>query len=350
VSLSDSDVRLASAERQASATGDALASGALDPPGTASVQAYVDHLLSRRADLQAAAVIEHLFGVRPLIEACFDDPSRALPAVWSGHVLGALGLCTPTPDGGWGAVTLAGVRVGSAVRLRGEIRVARRHSEGSLVLVRVDDDDLRLSWLDHRARGVGPREQGRPGAPDEAAPGWLVVDDAVAGAAVLSRPVTLAPGEALDEHLNAYAGVWALFAVTCARRGVRALRRSAGAARCPEGAPALSGSPLVALGITDVAIETEMTAVAVQQHLGGPATPAAHAGVSLALAAARALAAVADEIAALRDQLGLVVDTPLAAPGAAGALTASLGGILTLENELARRIGLGQHDTRADGQ
>jgi hypothetical protein len=86
----------------------------------------------------------------------------------------------------------------------------------------------------------------------------------------------------------------------------------------------------VALGITEVEIEADLTAAAVQRNRNG---------LAVAAAAARTLSAVAAKTEELRDVYGLEVDGPFAG-AAAKTLTAFLGGPLLLENELARALGI----------
>jgi hypothetical protein len=140
--------------------------------------------------------------------------------------------------------------------------------------------------------------------------------------------VTLAPDGELARLLAAYAGAWAKAAASCARDGVRALRRAARLA-------SLQGSQLVALAITEVEIETELTFAAAERD---------GARLAAAAAAARTLAAVAARTEELRDAYGLAVEGPFGAgaPGAAKTLTAFLGGPLLLESELARALGIGE--------
>ncbi len=270
--------------------------------------------------------LEHRFGVLPLLDAFFA-PGGELDAVVAGRKLGALGLFTPTPEPGWGAGAITGEPSGGGVLLRGDVRLPGPAADGSLVLVRLAGAEHRLAWLDHAAPGVERRGSRGGGAVGDG-PCWLHVEGAEAGPDVLSRPVTLAPGSALLRCLEAYAGRWAEPAVSCAREGIRALRRAARTA-------GFQTSQLVALGITEVEIEADLTAAAVRRSgdLGDPG------GLVVAAAAARALSAVAAKTAELRDAFGLEVDGPLAG-GSARTLTAYLGGPLLLENELARALGI----------
>ena len=112
-----------------------------------------------------------------------------------------------------------------------------------------------------------------------------------------------------------------------ARDGVRALRRAARIA-------SFQTSQLVALGITEVEIEADLTFAAVQRETGrldGLNT------LIVAAAAARALSAVAAKTEELRDAFGLEIDGPFA-EGSTKTLTAFLGGPLLLESELARAL------------
>ena len=314
---------------------------AVDPPAPtamASAPEWVETLMSRATAAEACAIVEHHFGALPLIERFFDHAEVPLAAVKSGVKLGALGLFTPTPDHGWGSAVIAGQPGGGMLRLRGEVRVSSRASVGSVVLVRLSDKDQRLVWLDHEAPGVEPRRSRTGGSPTASAPWWLAVEGAAIAEAHVSRPVTLVPAAELYERLERYVSVWALIALECARRTVRALRCAARTTRSPGQPEAFSASQLVAMDLAEVEIETELATAAARRHF---ARAAPHpSGLALALSSARALGAVAAKASELRDHLGLTIDGPLA-DVSAGTLTAHVGGAPMLENELGRALALG---------
>lgn len=303
----------------------------VEPPAMSIVE-WVDALMSRLAAPEACAIVEHRFGALPLIEALFEGGDDRMTAVRSSVTLGALGLFTPTPERGWGAVAMAGQSAGGMLRVWGEARVSNRMAGGTLVLVRLNDSDQRLAWLDHDAPGVEPRgsRTGGPVRPD--APWWLAAEDAAIVDARVSRPVTLDPRGELHERLQHYAGVWALIAIECARRTVRALRRAARTTRSPGQPDAFSTSQLVAMDLTEIEIETELAAAAARRHFAQAGTHPS--GLVLALCAARALAAAAAKTHELSDHLGLTADSPLADHDAAARITAHVGGVAMLENEL----------------
>jgi hypothetical protein len=304
-----------------------VSNAAADLPVTGSPREWVERLAAVLPAESAAAVIEHLFGVLPLATAFFG-PERQLAAVVAGQRLAALALFTPDPQLRWGAAAVAAESADGGLHLRGSARLPSRAASGALVLVRVGEE-RRLAWLDHDQPGVELRGD---------APCQLAIAGAAVGAEGVSRPVTLAAGGELWTHLARYAILWALAAVHWARGGVQALRR---AARAPqEGETRWSASQLVAMGIAEVEIETELAAMAVRTHFS-PAVgePAATAGLAIAVGAARALAAVATRTVELRDRLGLVAGGPLAG-GLPGPLAAALGGVLMLESELAAQLGV----------
>lgn len=269
------------------------------------------------------AAMEHRFGVLPLIETFFAAPG-AFEEVAAGRTRGALGLFTPAPEPGWGAAAIDGEPFEGGLVLRGDVRLPGPTADGSIVLVRLPEAEHRLAWIDHGAPGV-ERRGSRTGGPVGDGPCWIHIDGAVVGPDCVSRPVTLAPDNELARHLAAYAGVWASAAAVCARDGVRALRRAARIA-------ALQTSQLVALGITEVEIEADLTFAAVQRHAGRDGLH----GLLVAAAAARTLSAVVLKAEELRDAFGLEVDGP------ARSLTTFLGGPLLLESELARALGIGE--------
>lgn len=313
--------------------------GALDLPATAPPREWVESLAAALPAAVAGAVVEHLFGVLPLIETGFGrDPRGGLAEVLAGRKLGALGLFTPSPELRWGAVAIVAEPAGDGYRLHGEVRLPGGAADGALVLVRAGAEH-RLAWLDHDQAG-GVELHGD-------SPCRLVVDGAAVAAACVSRPVTLTPGAEPWTHLARYASLWALAAAIWAQRGVGALRR---AARTPQaGGTRWSASQLVAMGITEVEIETELTATALRAHFAAAAGADGAAGagglasldrLAMALGAARALSAVAARTVELRDRLGLATGG-LLADGLPGSLAAALGGTLMLESELGWCLGAG---------
>jgi hypothetical protein len=307
--------------------------GWADVPATESAADWVESLTSHLTAEAAFAVLEHLFGVLPLLDAFFEPRGTIAEAV-SGAKLGALGLFTPSPELGWAAAAVAGEPSGGGLLLRGAIRLPGPASDGSIVLARLEDGpEHRLAWLDHGARGV-ERRGGRPGVDS---PLWLDLEDVPVAHDLISRPVTLAPGSELCRRLEAYAGVWALAAVICARDGVRSLRRAARTAGQPG--KAFNTSQLVAMGITEVEIEAELAAAAARRA-PVPDDRSAAGALALATAAARVLASLAAKTAELRDRTGFAPDGPFADEGVARTLTAYLGGAPMLESELARALGI----------
>jgi hypothetical protein len=307
----------------------------LDAPAAAvdTSREPVESLMSRLPAAEAFAAVEHHFGVLPLVAAFFPAPGPVERAMAPPR-LASLGLFTPAPEPGWEASAVAGEASGAGLLLRGEVRLSGPGSDGSLVLARLESGEHRLAWLDHGASGVERRGARTAAQVRAGAPCWLALDGAMVDAALLSGPVTLA---ALAPHLEAYAGVWALAATICMGEGIRALRRAA-RTTTHRGA-AFRDSQRVTLGITEVEIEAELTAVAVRASLAlAPGDPAAVSGLLLAAAAARALAAVVALTAELRDGMGLEIDGPCAE--ATPSLTAFLGGPPSLESELARALGI----------
>ncbi len=280
---------------------------------------------------EAWAAMEHRFGVLPLIETFFAAQD-AFAEVIAGRTRGALGLFTPAPEPGWGAAAVDGKPSNGGLVLRGDVRLPEPTADGSIVLVRLSDAEHRLAWVDHHAPGV-ERRGSRTGGAVGGGPCWLHVEGAAVGPALVSRPVTLAPDGELSRHLVAYALVWASAAAVCARDGVRALRRAARTA-------AFQTSQLVAVGITEVEIEADLTFAAVQRNSGRDGLN----GLIVAAAAARTLSAVAAKTEELRDSFGLEIDGPFGFPegDSAKTLTAFLGGPLLLESELARALGIGE--------
>jgi hypothetical protein len=302
------------------------------PAGSGSIREQVEGLMSRLPAAEACAVVEHLFGVLPLLDGFFEPRQEVV----SGPELGSLGLFTPTPEPGWAAAAVVGEVGGAGLLLRGEVRLPSPASGGSIVLVRLAGGDHRLAWIDHGAPGVERRGSRTGGPVRDGSPCWLALEDATVGPDLVSRPVTPAPGSDLFRHLESYAGVWALAAAIAARDGVRALRRAA-RLNGHQGT-AFSTSQTVAMDIAGVEIEMELALAAAQRHLAS-GEEGGLGSLAVATAAARILAAVAARTAELRDLTGLEIDGPLAG-GSAAALSALLGGPAMIESELARALGI----------
>ncbi len=376
------DAGLAAAAR---ALAEGCGTGAADLVDCASPREWVESLATTLPAVAAAAVIEHLFGVLPLV-AGFFAPAPWCADVAAGRSLAALGLFTPDPELRWGAVAgqaaataaagdqaaaepaadgraagepavggTAAPEAAAGYRLSGTVRLAGCPGGGVLVLVR-SGEEHRLAWVDAGVSGVEWHGQG---------PCRAAMAGAAVGADCVSRPVTVTSGGELWTHLARYASLWGLAASIWARHGVLALRRAARAPRAGE--PRWSAAQLVATAVTEVEIEAELAATALRIHFataagqaargagadgahgsdGAHSSDGAHgpdgpdgaddADLAIAVGAARALAAVAACTVELRDRLGLAVEGPLA-DGLPGPLAASLGGVLMLESELAAQL------------
>lgn len=296
-------------------------------PPSESPREWIEGLLARIPPAAALAVVEHRYGVLPLAGAFFE-PRGWIEELAAGRKLGALGLFTPAPELRWGA-PVEGEPAGKGLLLRGEVRIASPAADGTIVLARAGGEH-RLAWLDHRAARIERRGSRKGGAVCDDAPCWLVLEGVAVGPDRVSRPLAALGGD-LFRHLEAYAGVWAHAAAICAGHGVRALRRAARTTGRPG--RAFSASQRVAMDITEVEIEAELTATAVR--LGSE-------GLVAATAAARTLAAVVARTQELRDLAGLEIESPLDGP----ALTAFLGGPLMLENELGHALGIPEAQTQ----
>jgi hypothetical protein len=296
------------------------------PPVMDSAPEWVEGLMSRVSATEACAVVQHLFGVVPLIDAFFQQEHDEMAAITAGVTRGVLGLFTSTATHRWGAAALRAESFRGAIRLSGEVSLPSQDADGSIVLVSLNETEHRLVWLHHHRPGVAQRGS------------WLVADGATISSACLSRPVRLDHDADLFRCLAVYASVWALLAVSHARREVRTLRCAVRTARGPGAPEAFSTSQLVAMGIAEVEIETELATVAARQHFALDAPPAASAAcLALAVSAARTLAAVSAKSRDLRDQLGLTLDADRC-DAAATTLMAAVGGTFMLEQELARVV------------
>lgn len=297
----------------------------------ASPIAWIEDLTARLPFPLTMAIVEHAFGVVPLVEEVFDVP---LEAVRRGDELAALGLFTPNAELSWSAAALAAERRGDEVLLSGEVRIPSPRAGTVLVLARLAGEGDRLALVD-----------ARNGANDDAAyrgPCWLAFDGTAVGRERTSRPLAPArqgaPPESCRRLLDDYAGVYALAASLYAVRGIRAVRRAA--RTTVRGPTPLNRSQVVAMGITEVEIETDLAAAAARTRWETEDGASRGSGIVVAAAAARALAQVVAKTRELTGKAGLECDGPFADEDAARLVDVFLGGQLMVESELAASIGL----------
>jgi hypothetical protein len=302
------------------------------PAAESGREAWVESLTRDLPAEESWLLLEHLFGVLPLLDAFFA-PQGLITEAATGAKLTSLGLFTPTPEMGLEAAAVEGKANGRGTLLHGEIRLPSPATDGTLVLVRVGGEH-HLAWVDHG--GPGLEWQGVRGGEGVShgadAPSWLAIDNTFIDPDLLSVPVTLDVGGDLFRCLDGYAGVWALAAALCAREAVHALRRAA--RTTSHGGKAFNASQWVSLGITEVEIEADLAAAAARHHLreGG------ESGLRVAAAAARALGAAAAKTVELRDDLGLEPGGPFSE--GARTFTSFLGGERMIEHELSRALGI----------
>ncbi len=303
---------------------------ALVEPGSAREQ--VESLMSRLPAAEACAVVEHLFGVLPLLDGFFR--AGAVEAASSPR-LGSLGLFTPTPEPGWAAAAVAGEPAGEGLLLRGEVRIPGPDSGGSIVLARLAGGEHRLAWIDHGAPGVERRGSRTGGAVRDGSPCWLALE----GVAVRPGP-GLAAGDS-GTRLRPLPAPRKLRGRLGPRRLDRRPRRG------PRAAPRRPAQRPPGDGLQRLADGGHGHRRGGDRDGADPRRGATVSGIrgrerrplAVAAAAARTLAAVAARTAELRDLVGLEIDGPLAG-GSAATLSAFLGGPLMIESELARALGI----------
>lgn len=313
--------------------------GGVEAPAAASPLEWIEELVSRLPFHLTLAIVEHAFGVVPLLAEAFDTPFEA---VRRGDELAALGLFTPNAELSWNAAALHGERHGRKVLLYGEARIPSALAESTLVLARLDGDGDRLALAAHGDKGVERRGRGN----GEAC--WLSFDGAELGPERVSRPVKVAssngdPPDGCRRRLDEYAAAYALAASLYAVRGVRELRRAARTTlrgATARGPAPLNRSQVVAMGITEVEIEVDLAAAAVRTRFETGGGEPAGSGLLLAAAAARALSAVAAKTAELTGKAGLECGGPFADDADLKLVDVFLGGQLMVESELASSIDL----------
>lgn len=306
----------------------------VEPRAFLSIQDWVAAVTRRLTAAEACTVAGHVFGVVPLLDALFDAGAGWLAAARAGATVGGLGVFTPAPEEGWGGAPLVGDVVDGALRVRGEVRVPSSASQGSIALVQTGRTDRRLVWIDHESIGVRKRRDRFNGVARADEPLWLIADGATIPNDRISRSVGLEPDGALYEQLERYAAVWSLIALEYARTTVHQLRRVARTTRRGGDGRPFSASQVVMMELGALEIETELTTLFANEHFTQQAPHPS--GLVLALAAARTVERVGAKASELCDHLGLLIDDALVDPHVAMRLTAHVGGVLTLENELAR--------------
>jgi hypothetical protein len=276
-------------------------------------------------------IIEHLFGVLPLLEFLQESADNALPlrAIGRGEARACLGLFTPTPDFSWTASAVHGQLSASRATLSGEVRIQSGPALPAtvdtwvMVLARFPDGELRLALFS--TKKMTPTSS------------WLVLDEVPVPHAFLSSPLSVRKGEPSFRALDGYAGVYAFVAGLYARRGLRAIRRAL--RKTVRGGAAFNTSQVLAMGTTELEVQVTLLMTAARAHLESEAVGPA-SGLALAASAARLLSQVAARTSELRAKAGVTGPGPLAHPSTQDVIDVALGGQLLIESELACAIGI----------
>ena len=317
----------------------AKATGA-EPPElpTESPQRWIEGLATALPMPVTLPILEHLFGVMPVVRDRFDSSEPLVTAVEDGTHLTSLGLFTPNPEFSQTAAAIAGSITDGTVRLSGEVLVPSTRSDSTLVLVRVDGDD-RLALVPHDLEGAevgGARSATTSSQPDR--PRWLVLENAEVVPRLVSEPLDHDPSGMFVRSLDAYAGYWTLAVSVYATAGVQALRRAARTTR--QGGVAFNSAQTVSMDITSIEIEAGLLSDAVQGHFAlAPGDTYRTPGSTLAAAGSCAVSRIATLTADLVLVAGLECGGPFTEPGARLAQT-FLGGRLMTESALARDLGI----------
>ena len=303
----------------------------------------VDVLVERLAFNQAMPLIEHMYGVIPLVREFLDssDDAGLTDDVISGRILAALGLFTPNPIFSWCEAALSFESEALSNAVSGEIRILSSRADCTLVLVR-RLQEYRLALLPHSIKGVTITADNSLA---EEGPAWLAVDKAKIEPGWLSCPLSTTTDGRLSHTLAGFAGVCALAIAAYAKRTIVSLRRAANATA--RGNKSFKMSQVVAHEITHQEIEADLLLIAVRDYFNVPSDNKITIPLALATTATRVMSSVT----AIQTKIVAEAGIPRSKltnshPIPSLDLTSSiLGGPLMMEGELARQIGLFQGTT-----
>jgi hypothetical protein len=292
---------------------------------------WLERLTASAEIAYALPILEHLFGVLPLLDLLEGGAESAdvRRAIARGEVRACLGLFTPTPEFSWTASAVRGQLHSAHATLTGEVRIQSGPAHPAaldtwvLALARFPGSELRLALFSTKT--MTPLSS------------WLVLDEVHVGNAFLSSPVGVRKGEPAWRALDAYAGVYAFVAALYARRGLRAIRRAL--RKTVRGGAAFNTSQVLAMGTTELEVQVTLLTTASRAHLESDAGAAGN-GLALAASAARLLSQVAVRTVELRAKAGVTGPGPLSSSSTQDVIDIALGGQLLIESELACAIGI----------
>ncbi|MET8910016.1 hypothetical protein [Micromonospora sp. NPDC004551] len=299
-------------------------------PAGAPATAVSEALLAAGPDIglpDAAAVLEHACGVRPLLDLLSEATHPTVTAVRAGDLPCALALFTPDATL---ALPAPGVRArhdADGIVLDGRYRYGNPAAAAALVLVEAADGP-RLCLVRHDEPGV------RTAGPDGW--GWADVAGVSVDPALLSRPVSWDPGGPLLTAVDAYAWAYVPVAAAHAAEAVAQLRREL----ADPAVGVLAASQYLAHELTRLDIELALLTSAARfgPRLRGE-EPGGTAAAAVLTACATLTHRTAQVAADFATELG-VPGSPAADPGWRTAVQAPFGGRRMAEGELARRMGL----------
>lgn len=297
--------------------------------GQGSVAALIEALCRSLPSRLAMAVVDHAFGVVPLL-TFFEGRSPALEAARLGKGLTSFGVLTANARFSMEVSFTAERSSDGDIDIAGLLQVAMQEAVSSLVLVSMNGE-RRLCLLPHDLPAVNLATPG----PSRSDSRWLDLEQVVVEAVHVSRPVDVAEDSLFDAILEAWAGASSYAAALCSARLLRVLRLAM--TRPSVGGLPFNTSQLAAHEITRLEIESGLLLSATEP--GGPA-PLSLGGFGVLVASTALLRRVILTAGEWADGLGLAPAIEAQGVPVPVATQLPLSRSWMAEGELARRMGL----------
>lgn len=312
----------------------AFAAPISDAPGTSgkghsSRAALVEELCLTQPPRAVMAVVDHAFGVVPLLDF-FAGDTPAVEVARSGKTLTSFGLFTA--NAGFAIEpSLVGERSSNeSFRLTGLLHQGMQEAVGSLVLISVNGEQ-RLCLLPHDLAGITLRgRNNRKGSSR-----WLELKSCLVSERCMSPRLKTESRSRLVTAVDKYAEVACYATALCADRLLRALRR--GMAEPSFGEASFSTSQLAAHEVTRLEIEGKLILSAARHADRGTSTIRGVAVLAASIALLHRVMVTTEEWA-----VGLGLEPALEAQGfcPTDATELPLARSWMVEGELTRRMGL----------
>ncbi len=297
--------------------------------GKSSRAALVEGLCRTRPAKAVMAVVDHAFGVVPLLEF-FGGDSPAVEAARSGKALASFGFFTANARFAIEPSLVGEFSSDGNFHLTGLLHQGMEEAVSSLVLISVRGEQ-RLCLVPHDSSGITLRRRSNRQGSGQ----WLELKGCVVSEGSVSPALKIQPRSHLLAPVERYAEIASYATALCVARLLRALRRAM--AEPSFGEAPFSTSQLAAHEVTRLEIEARLLLSATRHADRGASTIRAIAVLAASTALLHRVMVTTEEWA-----VGLGLEPALEAQGLcrADATELPLARSWTVEGELARRMGL----------